>query len=106
MPGTFIATMIIAMLSMALMIALFAIRLSRTKAVSDVVIVAALGLMLLGALFLAIFNRVTMIMGSIFWMIAWPGLAAGFVLANLEMVKGVGKSMSQAAERAQQQQQQ
>ncbi len=89
-----IATMIFAMLSQAVLIALFALRLSKTRNWVDIVILSALGLLLLGSLFLAIPNRVTVIIGGIFWILGWPALATGFVFDQLELVKSAGQAIA------------
>jgi hypothetical protein len=99
MSGMLIAAMIFAMLAQAVLLTLFALRLAKTKHWVDIVIVSSLGLMILGSLFIAILNRVTVIMGGIFWILAWPGLAAGFVFDQLELVKSTGKAI--AAQQAQ-----
>ena len=90
----FIAAMIVMMLSLAVMIFIVAMRTSQTKSWQDIVQLSSLGALFLGALFFVIPTTVTGVIGLIFWIPGWLGLAASFVLLNQALVAGIQQKLA------------
>ena len=78
-----IVCLIFAILAKGAIIVVSVNNLLRKQGYPHIIIIAAMGTMILGDIFCMIPTTATGIIGLIFWLLAWLGLAAGYVLMNL-----------------------
>ena len=96
MRAMLIVALVFAILSKGTIAVFVLIDLIKKRELHRIILLGGLGSVLLGDLFIAFGAAATTIIGSIFWILGWSAVAAGFVWPKLLSAKG--KEQAPAAE--------